>query len=53
MHHLPDKHNAPSGPVDMVWHSFILNTEEYEDFSKRIWVGAKHMPPEVPEEEYR
>lgn len=49
----PDKHNAPSGPVDMVWHSFILNTEEYEDFSKRIWVGAKHMPPEVPEEEYR
>jgi hypothetical protein len=48
----PDEHNAPSGPVDMVWHSFILNTEEYEDFSKRIWVGAEHMPPEVPEEDY-
>ncbi|MGH3856371.1 MAG: hypothetical protein ACRDR6_23350 [Pseudonocardiaceae bacterium] len=49
----PDEHNAPSGPVDMVWHSLILNTEEYEDFSTRIWVGVEHMPPEVPEEEYR
>ncbi|MPZ88434.1 MAG: hypothetical protein GEU81_10220 [Nitriliruptorales bacterium] len=49
----PDEHNAPSGPVDMVWHSFILNTEEYEDFSTRVWIGAEHMPPEVPEEEYR
>lgn len=48
----PTEHNAPSGPVDMVWHSFILNTEEYEDFSNRIWVGAEHMPPEVPEENY-
>lgn len=49
----PNEHNAPSGPVDMVWHSFILNTEEYEDFSRRIWVGVEHMPPEVPEENYR
>lgn len=49
----PDEHNAPSGPVDMIWHSFILNTEEYEDFSNRIWVGVAHMPPEVPEEDYR
>jgi hypothetical protein len=49
----PHEHNAPSGPVDMVWHSFILNTQEYEDFSDRIWVGVEHMPPEVPEENYR
>lgn len=49
----PNEHNAPSGPVDMVWHSFLLHTEQYEDFSKRIWIGAEHMPPEVPEEEYR
>lgn len=49
----PDEHNAPSGPVDMVWHSFILHTEQYEDFSNRIWIGNKHMPPDVPEEDYR
>lgn len=49
----PDEHNAPSGPVDMVWHSFLLHTEQYKDFSERIWIGAEHMPPEVPEEEYR
>lgn len=48
----PKEHNAPSGPVDMVWHSFILNTEQYQDFGRRIWVGAEHMAPEVPEEEY-
>ncbi len=49
----PEEHNAPSGPIDMVWHSFLLHTEQYEEFSRKIWVGAEHMPPEVPEEEYR
>jgi hypothetical protein len=49
----PEEHNAPSGPIDMVWHSFILNTEEYWDFGRKIWLGAPHMPPEVPEEQYR
>lgn len=49
----PDEHNAPAGPVDMVWHNFILNTEEYWDFGERIWLGAPHMPPDVPEEQYR
>ena len=49
----PDEHNAPAGPVDMVWHSFILNTAEYWDFGKNIWLGAPHMPPEVPEEQFR
>ncbi|WP_327255437.1 hypothetical protein [Streptomyces sp. NBC_01244] len=48
----PNEHNAPSGPVDMVWHGFMLNTEPFEDFSHRIWVGALHMAPEVPEEDY-
>lgn len=48
----PTEHNAPSGPVDMVWHSFMLNTAEYADFSERVWEGS-HMPPEVPEEDYR
>lgn len=47
------EHNAPSGPVDMVWHSFILHTEQYENFGDRIWVGNEHMPPDVPEENYR
>lgn len=49
----PEQHNAPSGPVDMVWHSLLLHTEQYEDFSGRIWIGADHVPPEVPEEDYR
>ena len=49
----PAEHNAPSGPVDMVWHAFLLCTEQYEDFSDHIWIGAEHMPPEVPEEDYR
>lgn len=48
----PDEHNAPSGPVDMIWHGFQLNTVEYGDFSDRIWIGVLHMPPEVPEEDY-
>lgn len=48
----PDEHNAPSGPIDMIWHAFILNSEEYEDFGSRIWLGT-HVPPEVPEEDYR
>ncbi|WP_405889721.1 hypothetical protein OG427_06615 [Streptomyces sp. NBC_00133] len=48
----PTEHNAPSGPVDMVWHAFLLNTEQYEDFSRRVWVGVEHMPPVVPEEDY-
>jgi hypothetical protein len=49
----PDEHNAPAGAVDMIWHSFILNTDEYWKFGKEIWIGALHMPPEVPEEQFR
>lgn len=45
----PDKQNAPPGPVDMVWHSFILNTEAYAKFSQEVWYGAPHMPPDILE----
>lgn len=46
----PGEHNAPSGPVDMVWHSFQLDSARYERFSDTIWVGAQHVPPEATEE---
>ena len=49
----PDEHNAPAGPVDMVWHAFILDTEQCASFSEKIWRDAAHIPPEVPEEDYR
>lgn len=49
----PEEHNAPAGPVDMIWHSFILNTDEYWRFGRDIWLGALHVPPEVPEERFR
>jgi hypothetical protein len=49
----PKEHNAPSGPVDMVWHGFMLATEQYEEFSRKVWLGAEHVPPLVPEETYR
>lgn len=49
----PEEHNAPAGPVDMIWHSFILNTEQYWQFGKQIWLGAPHMPPDLPEEQLR
>lgn len=47
----PDEQNAPPGPVDMVWHSFILNTDAYEKFSREIWLGAPHVPPDLAEDE--
>jgi hypothetical protein len=49
----PDESNAPAGPIDMIWHSFILNTEEYWRFGEQIWLGAPHFPPDVPEEQVR
>jgi hypothetical protein len=49
----PDENNAPPGPVDMIWHSFILNTDEYWKFGQEVWLSAPHMPPEVPQEQYR
>ncbi|MHB8519864.1 MAG: glycine-rich domain-containing protein [Limisphaerales bacterium] len=39
---------APSGPVDMYWHFFVLHTREYENFCGAIW-GLS--PEEVDHEE--
>jgi ectoine hydroxylase-related dioxygenase (phytanoyl-CoA dioxygenase family) len=36
----PTEHNAPSGPVDMVWHGFLLDTQRYKDFSDHVWLGG-------------
>lgn len=33
----PSRRNAPSGPVDMYWHFFVLHTPEYVDFSTAIF----------------
>ncbi|MEA3143068.1 MAG: hypothetical protein QOG31_392 [Thermoplasmata archaeon] len=33
----PSRRNAPSGPVDMYWHFFVLHTPEYVEFSTRIF----------------
>src|SRR6185295_6701765 len=46
----PNVSNAPSGPVDMVWHSFILCTNEYWEFGRTIWVDAPHLQPDVKEQ---
>ncbi|WP_044641660.1 glycine-rich domain-containing protein, partial [Risungbinella massiliensis] len=35
----PGVTHAPSGPVDMYWHFFILHTEEYRNFCTAIWGG--------------
>ena len=29
--------HAPSGPVDMYWHFFILHTRQYRQFCADIW----------------
>lgn len=49
----PEDSNAPAGPIDMVWHTFILYTNEYGDFSQSIWLDAPHMPPEISDEPAR
>lgn len=41
---------APSGPVDMYWHFFVLHTREYENFCGAIW-GLS--PEEVDHDEVR
>lgn len=33
----PGRRNAPSGPVDMYWHFFVLHTRQYVKFCKAIW----------------
>lgn len=36
----PGQIYAPSGPVDMYWHFFVLHTRDYERFCEAIWGGA-------------
>jgi len=33
----PGKVYAPSGPVDMFWHFFVLHTRQYAHFCREIW----------------
>jgi hypothetical protein len=33
----PGMVHAPSGPVDMYWHFFILHTRQYRQFCTDIW----------------
>lgn len=45
----PGKVYAPSGPVDMYWHFFVLHTREYGDFCAKIW-GQKHDHGALPKD---
>ena len=40
----PDVPHAPPGAVDMYWHFFILHTEGYMNFSKKVWGDFKGDP---------
>lgn len=40
----PDVPHAPPGAVDMYWHFFILHTECYMEFSKKVWGDFKGDP---------
>jgi hypothetical protein len=42
----PSRRNAPSGPVDMYWHFFILHTPEYVGFCTAIF-GAYGPQPRL------
>lgn len=45
----PGRVYAPSGPVDMYWHFFVLHTREYKDFCTKIW-GQKHDHGALPKD---
>lgn len=36
--------HAPSGPIDMYWHFFILHTVKYRDFCEKIWGSYEATP---------
>lgn len=40
----PSVPHAPPGAVDMYWHFFILHTEGYSEFSKKVWGNFKGDP---------
>lgn len=41
---------VPSALVDIGWHTFILHTQEYTDFCRRIAGRYLHHTPDEPEE---
>ena len=45
----PDNKLAPSNPVDIGWHTFILYTREYAEFCERV-AGRfiHHVPQDAP-----
>ena len=40
----PSRRNAPSGPVDMYWHFFVLHTPEYAQFCTAIFGSYGDQP---------
>ncbi len=40
----PTRRNAPSGPVDMYWHFFVLHTPEYIEFCTKIFGKYGEQP---------
>lgn len=40
----PSRRNAPSGPVDMYWHFFVLHTPEYVSFCTAIFGNYGPQP---------
>lgn len=35
---------APSGPVDMYWHFFVLHTRHYKEFCEKLWGSFADHP---------
>lgn len=40
----PGMVHAPSGPVDMYWHFFILHTHAYREFCEHVWGSFDAQP---------
>ena len=40
----PGVMHAPAGAIDMYWHYFILHTEEYAEFCKKVWGDSNGNP---------
>jgi hypothetical protein len=36
------------GPIDQLWHEFVLSTEQYETFCKKVSGSFLHHRPHVP-----
>ena len=47
----PDRHYGMAGPIDELWHTFIIFTRQYIDFCNSIAGGYIHHAPVVVGEE--